>query len=139
MPKWNIISKQTREVTGVLEAASQNEAMAKLGEQVDARYYELSAVDRGIVAPPVDLELYPAQIAEVLQRWAVTEKGFPEGTKVLLLANGHHRPMSELLPFKFVAAKVVAPRDTKEPGLEGEEEEVVVGTSQEQTTEQSDS
>lgn len=135
MPKWNIISKQTREVMGVLEAESQSGAMAKLEKQADARYYELSAVDRGSVAPPEDLELSPSQMAEVLRRWAVAEKGFPEGTEVRLLANGQYMPMSELRLLTFVGARVLAPGRGNEPGADSEEEdsdeEVVVGTSQE--------
>lgn len=112
MPKWNVISKQTRETVGSLEAESQSEARRQLVQQRGdtAKYYEISLADRENGVPPEDLELSPSQLAEVIQRWAIQEKGFPEGTKVSLLTNGSYLSRAELMLLTFVAAKVQAPK-----------------------------
>ena len=138
MQRWNIVSKQTRQVVGEIEAEQRSEANARLVEQHEgnARYYELSLATREKREPLEDLELTPSQVAEVLRRWAVTEKGFPETVQVRVLVNGDYLDRADLMYLTFVAAVVHDPTAGVEPDLEVMDDEAEDGASDGTTTEQ---
>lgn len=107
MSKWKIISRHTREVLGEEEAATQRQAL----EQASLKYgdvhrdIEASALSRRESAG-VELEVSPAQAAEIIQKWAIDEMGFRPGAVVRVLVGGSYLPPAYLSRVGSAIARV---------------------------------
>lgn len=126
MPRWKVISVQTREKTGELEAASQREARALLEQQLDAeaRYFELSEYTSPARATE-PMELCLKQVASIVRDWAIEKCLFPPEVQVDFLLRGNQYLTTEAL-----VARVHVPTE-EGPGLEVTAEDL-----EEDTTEQ---